>query len=227
MALTFIGSANGTTSVTMPTHRVGDFLIGFAFRDGSTTNPTIPAGWTNVTNTTDGTLCSLSIGYKVARSSSETSGTWTSASRMIVVNYRYQQSNSSATPLGTISAGSGSTNTVNYAARALARSNVIGSSWFIAFAGHTSVDTTLESPPAGMVLRDNSVDATCEVAAFDTNGPATANWPSTNVSISGTASNWQTVVVELKADGQELENYKHFSASVGNTGIISINGGMG
>lgn len=226
MALSFIGSANGTTSVTMPTHRVGDILIGFAFRDGSTTNPTIPTGWTNVTNTTDGTSCSLSIGYKIAASSSETSGTWTSASRMIVLCYRGQKQDTSATPLGTIAATAGTTNTLTYTSRTLAASNVTGSSWFIAFAGHRSVDQALETPPTGMTLRDSSVDATCEVAAFDTNGPATADWPSTNVALAGTASGWQTVVVELKSWGSGMNNYQ-FARTTPNTtganaGVISF-----
>jgi hypothetical protein len=215
MAISRIGSASAeATTITIPSgHRVGDLMVIFAFRDGSTTNPTIPAGWTNITNTTDGTLCSVSMGYKRCTSTSETSGTWTNATALVCMVY--SGAISSSNPFGSVAASSGSTNTVNYAARALASSGVTGSSWFLAFAGHTSVDTTVETAPSGMTMQTNTAGATAEVAGFDTNGLATGNWPSTNVSISGTASNWQTVVIELKAQPTAFENYKSFKGGNG------------
>jgi len=66
-----------------------------------------------------------------------------------------------------------------------------------------------------MTMQTNTAGATAEVAGFDTNGLATGNWPSTNVSISGTASNWQTVVIELKAQPTAFENYKSFKGGNG------------
>jgi len=214
MAISRVGSASvaDAATITIPAgHKVGDMMIVFAFRDGSVTNPTIPSGWTNITNTTDGTLCSVSMGYKRCTSTAETSGTWTNASGLVCIVYR--GAISSATPFGTLSAGSGSTNTINYAARALAASGVVGSSWFIAFAGHGSQDTTIETAPTGMTALTNAAGASVEVAGFDTNGLATGNWPSTNVSITGTATNWQTIVIEIKAQGVAFENYKSFSGS--------------
>lgn len=229
MPISFVGSSAGTNTATPPTHRVGDLMIVFAFRDGSTTNPTkgtgSPTTFTTITTTTDGTLCSVSAGWKICASTSETTGTWTNASRLICVVYRGTLN--SGTPIGTFQPAAGTTDPVNYAARTLTNSNVIGSSWFCAFAAHRSTDTSLETPPAGMTLRQNNVDATAEASAFDTNGPATGDWPSTNVTAGGTASGWQTMVIEIKADGGELENYKRFSSSTGNTGIISIGEAMG
>ena len=217
MAISFVGAAGGTTSVTIPEHKIGDFMIAFAFRDGSTTNPTIgtgsPTAWTSITNTTDGTSCSLSMGWKIAASTSETTGTWTNASRMLVAVYRGQLS--SGTPIGTFNPGAGTTDPVNYPATTLANSNVSGSSWWLAFAGHRSIDTSLDNPPSGMVSTHNSVDAVCEISSFDTGGPATGNWPSTNVTVSGTASGWQTVVVELKAEPWVLNNFKFVRAASG------------
>jgi hypothetical protein len=215
MAIAWINSASAeATTITIPSgYRVGDLMVIFAFRDGSTTNPSIPTGWTTITNTTDGTLCSLSIGYKRCTSTSETSGTWTNATALVCSIY--SGAITSASPFGAVAAGSGATNTVNYAARALASSGVTGSSWFLGFAGHTSVDTTIETAPSGMTMRTNTAGATAEVAGFDTNGLATGNWPSTNVSVSGTASNWQTVVIELKAQPNTLENYKSFKGGNG------------
>jgi hypothetical protein len=215
-----------STSITIPTHKIGDLIIMFAFRDGSATNPTIGTGsptvWTSITSTTDGTSCSVSMAWKIATSTAELSGTWTNATDLVCLVYRGHLS--SGTPIGTFAPGSGTTNTVNYAARTLTKSNIIGDSWFIAFAGHRSADTTLESPPTNMALISGSalVASSSEVAAFDTNGPAPQDWPSTNVSISGTASGWQTEVIEIKVEPWIVNNYKFPSSSVGNTGIISI-----
>ncbi len=224
MALQFIGSAAGTTSVTMPTHAIGDLMIFFAYRDGSTTNPTIgtgsPTTWTSITNTTDGTSCSVSAGWKIAAATNETSGTWTNASRCIVLVYRGQLS--SGTPIGTFQPTSGTTSTITYTTDALTNSNVIGSSWFCAFAGMSTVDTALETPPTGMTLRQNDVDATAEASAFDTNGPATANWPSTNVSAGGTNGNWVSMVIEIKAQGAVINNYQFMKSSGSNAGILSF-----
>lgn len=225
MALQLIGSAAGTTTLTFPTHAIGDLLVIFAFRDGSTTNPTIGSGFTNITNTTDGTTCSVSMGYRVATVTNTSSGTWTNASRIVGVVLRGQQSISSATPFGTITGTAGTTNTLTYGARALASSGVTGSSWFLAFIGHRSVDVTTETPPSGMTLIRNDVDATAETSCFATSnragtgyGPAIANWPATNVSASGTASGWVSVVVEVKADGGELESRKYFNTPNNSTG---------
>jgi hypothetical protein len=221
MALQYIGSANGTTTLTFPEHKIGDVLIIFAFRDGSTINPTVGAGFTSITTTADGTSCSASIGFRIATVTNTASGTWTNASRVVGLVYRNQQTNI-VTPFGTGTYTSNTTNTYTYGARAMSAVSVRGSAWFIAFAGHTSIDQNLQDPPSGMVLRDNSVDATCEVSAFDTNGAVTTDWPATNVALTGTVGNGVSAVIELRADGQEMENYKTIGA-LGNAGVISVN----
>lgn len=211
-------SAQGAT-ITIPAgHRVGDVIIMFAFRDGSVTNPTIPSGWTNITNTTDGTSCSVSMGWKIATSTSETSGTWTNATGLVCHVYRGQQNIRSLTPFGTITATIGSTNTITFGARALAASGVTGSSWFLGFIGHSTADTTIETAPTNMQMTTNSVGASAEEAGFDTNGPAIENWPATNVSISGTAGNWITVVIELKAQGIVMNNFQFPTNTPNSTG---------
>lgn len=223
MAISRIGAASTeATTITIPTgHNPGDFLIIFAFRDGSVTNPTIPAGWTSITNTTDGTLCSVSAAWKRASTTAETSGTWTNATGLICHVYRGQLS--AGTPIGTFSPAAGTTNTITYAAAANA--NPIGSSWYLAFAAHRSIDTTIQSPPTNMSLTTNTVGAAAEYAGFDTNGLATVSWPSTDVAISGTASGWQTMVIEIKAQGNTINNFA-FASSINalssNPGIISV-----
>lgn len=224
--ITFVGAATGTTSATPPAHVVGDIMIVFAFRDGSTTNPTIgtgsPTTFTTITNTTDGTSCSVSAGWKRCASTSETTGTWTNASRLVCLIYRGMLA--SATPVGTFQTSNGTTNTINYPAVTLTRAQ---NSWFLALAGHASVDTTLETPPTNMVLRSSAVDATAETAVFDTDSIQIKNWPSTDVAISGTASNWITLVLELFADPTTYPNNYQFVRTTqnptgDNAGILSF-----
>ena len=72
-----------------------------------------------------------------------------------------------------------------------------GASWVAAFAGHRSVNTTLETPPGGTVLRASLVDTVDEVAAFDT-GAGIATAPQRVVAVGGTASGWRAATVELR-----------------------------
>lgn len=194
MAISYVGGAVGTNSCTLPSFQSGDIAIAFAFRDGSTTNPTIASGWTNLTNTTDGTLCSISVGWRRLINSDTATGTWTNASRMVVLVYRGCEP--FITPCTLKTASAGTTNTVTYATATMTRSD--GTSWICAFCGHRSIDTTIETAPSGMTNRQDGVDATAEAAGHDTNG-GVASWTSTNVTITGTALGWQTHLVELLA----------------------------
>lgn len=195
MAISYVGGAAGTTSATLPSFQPGDVAIVFAFRDGSTTNPTVPAGWTNITNTADGTTCSASIGWRRLVSGNTTTGTWTNATGVVVVVYRGCEP--FITPVGGGANGAGTTNTVTYTTFTMTRSN--GTSWVVGFVGHRSVDTTIDSAAiSGMTARTSGVNANAEAAAWDTNG-GVASWASTNQTITGTASGWVTRTVELLA----------------------------
>lgn len=195
MAISYVGGAAGTTSATLPSFQSGDVAITFAFRDGSATNPTVAAGWTTLTNTADGTTCSISVGWRRLVTGDTTTGTWTSASRVVVVVYRGCEP--FITPTGGVVASAGTTNTVTYGTVTMTRGN--GTSWVVGLVGHRSVDTTIDSASiTGMTARTSGVDATAEAAAWDTNG-GVASWASTNQTITGTASGWQTYMVELLA----------------------------
>ncbi len=194
MAISYVGGAVGTNSATLPSFNSGDVAICFAFRDGSTTNPTVPAGWTNITNTADGTTCSASCGWRRLVNGDTTTGTWTNASRVVVQVYRGCEP--FITPVGGGANGAGTTNTLNYAAVTMTRSD--GTSWVAAFIGHRSVNVTTETAPGAMSNRQNGVDATAEASGHDTNG-GVSSWSSTNVAASGTASGWVSRTVELLA----------------------------
>lgn len=219
MPISRVGAASAeATSITIPAHQAGDLIICAAFRDGSTTNPTIPTGvnWTTITNSLDGTSCSVSAAYKRARNSSETSGTWTNASGLAVVVYRGVATNK--TPIGSFAGTSGTTNTVTYPTNSPGANSLNtcrATSWLISFAFHRSTNTTIETAPAGMTNITNTAGTTAEYAAHDSNGPrgSLGSWPQTTVSITGTASGWITVVGEIMAEENRLENFKFFDVT--------------
>jgi hypothetical protein len=156
------------------------------------------------------------MGWKRATTNAETSGTWTNASTLLCVVLRGALSD--GTPIGTFQPSAGTTNTITYAAAA--NSKNIGSSWYVGFIGHRSTDVSIDLPPAGMFSQLMLLGVNTRTAGHDTNGPATASWPSTNVTITGTAAAWQTVVLEVFAEPWKIENFK----GIHSTGLSVVGG---
>lgn len=183
MAVTFISAvANITTSVTLGTHAAGDLLLAFASREGNATPPDLPAGWTNVVAGGDASVSSR-IGYKIAASGSETSGTWTNAQALAVHVYRGQ---SGITPVGANSSFISAGTSVDYPALSLQVMD--GTSWVVAFAGHAWGSTATFNAPSGMTNRSNSaVDGPHCVGGHDTNG-GVASWAGGNGTMTGGGS---------------------------------------
>lgn len=181
MALSFVGQATGTTSATLPSFQAGDLALVFAFRDGSTTAPSLPSGWTNILTRGTTTSCSQRVGWRRLQTGDTSTGTWTNATSVVVVIYR---SSTSAAFVGGSAANGDTTNTANFPAVTFQRTD--GTSWAVGFIGHRSTNTNIESPPTGMTNRSDVADATDEAAGHDTNGGVTG-WSSTNQTITGTA----------------------------------------
>jgi len=190
-AITYIGEATGADSATLPAHQAGDLILAFAFRDGSTSPPTQPAGWTTLSSS-GANVCSFRSAYKVAASNSETTGTWTNATTVIFLVFRGVQVWSGINL--NVSARGGSGTVVTYNPNGFWQ----GLSRLIAFAGHRSTDTALETPPGTLTLIVNPVDATDEAAAFQSAVDNFGNWTSTDVSVGGTASGWITFTLRLR-----------------------------
>jgi hypothetical protein len=195
MPISFVGAAAGTNSATLPSFQGGDIAVVFAFRDGNTTNPSVPTGWTSITNTNDGTSCSATSGWRRLVATDTTTGTWTNANRVVVAVYRGCEPFIS--PIGGGANGAGTTNTVAY--NTLTMSKADGTSWVLGHVGHVNVDTTVDSAGiSGMTARGGGVDATAEAHAWDTNG-GVSSWSTTNQTITGTAGAWITRTIELRA----------------------------
>lgn len=191
MSITQIGSASGTNTATFPAHQIGDLLLVFAYRDGSTTLPGIPAGWADfavISGSSNSNGARLHA--KIATSASETVGTWSNATSVIVVVYR-------ATGIIGIGASAqlgGTSTIIPYAGLTLV--NTDNTSGVVAFAGHRSPDTNLQIAPTGMSNFMSNTDATDKVVAHQTNG-LVSSWSATSVDVGGTSIGYRTIVVEI------------------------------
>src|SRR4051812_8291221 len=117
MAISYVSDASAAAStVAMPTHAAGDLIVAFAFRDGSVTNPSLPSGWTDVGAPTGANLCSIRMGFKIAASSSETTGTWAAATGVTVAVYRKSSTESWLPPVPSWRNGTGTT--IDYSSNA-------------------------------------------------------------------------------------------------------------
>ena len=220
MAISRIGSLSVQAStINIPNgEQAGDIILMFAWRDGSATNPTVPADWTVITNTTDGTTCSVSMGWKIATSALETSGTWTSATHLHCIVYRGVDH---ITPFGTLTANAGTTSPSTYGSTQGVGKDRMDNQWFAAFQGHRSVDTTtMNTAPTGYTNLQYLQDSVSDSVSFDTNGPVETGFASNTVAPGGTASGWITAQIPIYPAMQRLNNYQF--PRVISDGVISV-----
>jgi hypothetical protein len=218
MALAYVTSVTGVNSATLTgLTQAGDIIVGFAFRDGSTTAPTLPAGWISIATSAGASAASSRVAFKEATGAAETSGTWTNATS--VVFHIYRPDSAYRIRPGGAGAASGSSTSVSYPAVTFKNYAGANNSWVVGFSGHVSVNTSLETPPTGMTNRSDVVDATDEAAGHDTNG-LVGSWSATAVAVGGTSGGWQARTVEIAQLSRDAFDP---SASL-NTGTLS-NGG--
>lgn len=192
MAISYISQASAATdSVTLGTHAAGDSLFAFAYKNGSATIPSLPSGWLSFFTQTFSTG-SYRIGFKIANSSAETSGSWTNADGVIAVVYR----SDAGLVIPAISSSAAATSTaVNYSAILSVFNRESVDQWFVGFGVMRNDTNALETPPTGMTNRSNLVGTGWEMAAHDTNADANS-WASTNVTVT-TSALWRTAVAQI------------------------------
>lgn len=211
MSATHIASVTGANTAALSASQIGDFLIGFASRDGSSTAPVIPADWTQIVSGGTNSL-GYALAYKRATSTNESVGTWINASSLIVSQYRpapgYEISIGAVLP-----AGSASTLTANFPALSLQNSS--GSSWLLAFMAHRSPDIApISSPPAGLTHRASVQDSVDSAAAFDSAGPV-SSWIGQTVTYTGTSDACRSIVAELRVSQVQLSRFYFRSNDAG------------
>ena len=178
-----------STTITIPTHDVGDMLLMFAYRTGVTTPPTLPDGWKNLDSGGSG-LNGSRVAYKIAASDSETSGTWTNASGLIIHVYRTD---------GRWKAPEAESDGNYWASSTMKFPDMParpGGARFVRFAGQRTATDMLGSTPSGWIpiagqsTRIRSMDSGKVVKT-------TAHGVGGDTQTVNTASSWRTVTVSL------------------------------
>ena len=157
MALTYRGSTGttGASSVSLPTHAVGDIIVIYADFGAKGTSPTTPSAggtvptWTTiVADDTNG----IKMSYTVATATNHTSGTWTNAINMMAVVLRGQKTSSPVGGYATSFASSSSTSAVT---PSITLSKTDGSSQILHFYAGISYSSGFNwsSAPSGYTSR--------------------------------------------------------------------------
>jgi len=152
MSLSLIGSTSvAASSVTIPTHQVGDLIVIWAQNKDIFTRPTKPTASGTVPAFVDisaatGTGCRTA--YFVATATNTTSGTWTNATGMIVTVIRGADA---TTPIGSF-LQAGGTSASGSTAPAVTPTVADGSSFILEFYAHRN-NTLWSSAPAGYTRR--------------------------------------------------------------------------
>jgi len=177
IALQGNGSNNGTT-VTVPTHAVGDLLIFHASNHASVTTPTRPSDIVSLfslSNAGGSVLC----GYKHALTNSETSGTWTNATNLFVTVWR-GDTNTIVTP-EFVSTNGGTASNINYPVQPAGTfrtgANDIA---LLAYVLNSSITNTLLPPGALANLQDATDSATWQAKQYYQLA-RTTTWANTSV----------------------------------------------
>jgi len=195
VTISYVSQASATaTSVTLGTHATNDLITVFAYNNANTTIPTLPSGWVNqytVQSTTG-----WRVGYKIAASSGETSGTWTNAEGLIALVHR-PTAGGLVLPALHFTSG-GTSTTISYPAMQTAqeRTNSVDR-WIIMLAATRTADSSVETAPASFTNRSSALGATWEIAAHDSNGTLGSYGSGGNVSAGGTSAVFRTLLIQL------------------------------
>lgn len=193
MAISRIQAASAqATNVAISAPAVGDLILSFAHRDGSTTAPSLAAGYTNIANSGANTN-SARLAYKFSDGTETTGGTWTNATSVAVGVYRGCHPQM---PAGDAQPGGAASGTLSFTA--LTMQNADSTSWVVGFAGSRTATDVGTNAPSGMATRSSATD----VAIFDTGGGA-SSWSTQTASINASLG-WRTYTVELCADANVL-----------------------
>jgi hypothetical protein len=204
MAISRVGSGSvQANTITIPTHQAGDLIIISANRN-NTTAPTVPSGWV-IVNNTGLSGASTSLAWKLAKTTTETSGTWTNASAMHVAVYRADTGILAvSTSLG---AGSVSGTTVPYNGQAngLVYRTGLLDNWYFATAFQLNSANSLETAPSGMSnINVESSAGVWKSVIHDTNASQLSNWSNTNVTVANIATGQTRVIQIFEFDGPDF-----------------------
>lgn len=197
MTISRVGSASAqATTITIPTHQSGDLILIVANRNNITA-ATVPSGW--VASSTGGSGVNTAFAWKLAKSSSETSGTFTNAVALHCAVYR---ASSGILAMSTSSSGTtASSTTIIYSANGSYRAGSLDN-WWIATAFQLNSANSLETAPSGMTNINSEFSAgNWKSVLHDTNASQLSNWASTNVTVTNSAVYITRIMQLFEFDG--------------------------
>lgn len=188
MTVSYVSSsAVEANSITLPTHQAGDLIVIYAAANPQATI-TIPSGWIVVSSRQNSASLSSIVAFRIAASSSETSGTWTNATHMCVGVYR--DTDNYLVVNGANEAAANPTTTINYPALPISGAGPVmtTNNWVAAFGMASLNSTDFETAPSGMTNRTSLAGASVgEIVLHDTNGTV-VSWTATTRTNSGSVS---------------------------------------
>jgi hypothetical protein len=197
MTVSFVGSASAAaTTLTLPTHQAGDLLI-IAAASAVNTLITIPSGWNRLHYRADSGLATnraLSVGYKIATTAAETSGTWSNGTVMACVVYRH--TTNLITLGGMRFSGASNSTTLTYGPMTASGDTsgiITPNQWVIAIGMVGSNSLAAETAPTGFTNRVAIAGASnTELAMHDSNAEV-ASVGTLNVALGGSAASMSAV----------------------------------
>lgn len=194
MAIAFKGVAGaGSDSTSLPSHVEDDCLIMVAMEDGSGTVPTIPSPWIFIVQESGDSL-GIVAAYHFATSSSEVSGTWTGADKLVCLNYSGVDQ---ADPIGDTDQATANDTTAVLDALTLEAPNT---STVIGVVASRDSSQTIPTP-SGMTGRVLSTVLPPTYKISDIIGAASF----TSRSVTVDSARWKTLVFELKAAATTID----------------------
>ena len=194
--ISLVGSAEtNSDSIAIPAHQINDLILIYGYGDAQTTAVTLPTGFVNVSGVVMGSFGYTRVGYKIATSTSETSGTWTNADHLIVLVFR-GGTDAVVIPefLSTTSATSTS---VTYTAQPTGTFRDGASDVAIVglVAQRNTTNNLAQAPGAMVNILDGGDGSNYQVAANWDNARTTA-WTSTSITVA-TSALYRTNVIGL------------------------------
>ena len=214
MAIIVEGSDIGAgSSITIPTHAIGNLIIVCAYRDGSATRPSVPAAggtvptWTQIGDNA-GTTNAMLVYAAIATATNHTTGTWTNASHIGVVVLSGMGTGVPGDPFFASNDGqNGGANSFSTAPGTEVADDS-GNSLVLRFHGHRTV-TAWSAAPAGFTRVDDFADGggICINSTDDGVGNDAVN-QATNLS-----SGWVGVTVEIPMAAASFSESPQFDAA--------------
>jgi hypothetical protein len=210
VAISFISGAVGSgSSVTPGTHASGDLLF-VLVRRLSATPPSIPEHFTNVySNGANG--ISIRIGYRIATSSAEVSGTWTNGGGIGCAVYRGINTSDPIGAIGTEANGSSLDGVMN----SLTLEVTDDTSWVVGCIGMGDGNAAYNHPD-GLTNRCQIVGSTERGIICDTNaGVSTYAGDAEITDLNQSTSSYQCIPIEIKAASAGGPTVFQFATPIG------------